>query len=74
MWLIKVGYSSEHEGHQIYQCKVCNTKLLVPIVELPNSNSNPHRTGASALQIQAVGWRFSNSASRSQVSAISRNR
>jgi len=39
MWLIKVGYSSEHEGHQIYQCKVCNTKLLVPIVELPNSNS-----------------------------------
>ena len=46
MWLIEVGYSGEHvensseqEGHQIYQCKVCNTKLLVPFVGRPNSNS-----------------------------------
>jgi hypothetical protein len=39
MWLIEVGYSSELEGHQIYQCKVCDTKFLVPFVVAPNSNS-----------------------------------
>jgi hypothetical protein len=39
MWLMEVGYSNEDEGHQIYQCKVCDTKLIVPFVVASNSNS-----------------------------------
>jgi hypothetical protein len=39
MWLVKVVHSNEHEGHQVYECKGCNTKLIVNFVEPPNSNS-----------------------------------
>jgi transposase-like protein len=39
MCLMEVGYSNEDEGHQIYQCKVCDTKLIVPFVVASNSNS-----------------------------------
>src|SRR5262245_65270770 len=38
MWLMEIGYSSEHERHQIFQCKVCDTKLVVPFVVAPTSN------------------------------------
>ena len=39
MWLVEVVHSSEDEGHQIYQCKVCSTKLVIPFVVAPHSNA-----------------------------------
>ena len=35
MWLIEVRRSSEDQGHRIYQCKVCDTKLVVPFGVTP---------------------------------------
>jgi hypothetical protein len=35
MWLVEVARSSEHEGHQIFECKVRDAKLLIPVTDAP---------------------------------------
>jgi len=33
MWLVEVEHFPDGESHQIYQCKVCEAKLTVPLAQ-----------------------------------------